>query len=150
MGIVALYLSYKVTQKCDFFTYEVQEESVALLPQPYPTVGATGSVGLFQYSASTDKGATCSKYSHKLLDDLTGGDDNDGDSGFNILFIIAQFAAPIASITAFLALFVSIIEWCFCSCCCSLALDWSLYLGACFAQGATFLVYGQKEFWYVV
>ena len=153
MGVVGIIMSYKSTQSCQFFEYEIESDSVARLPYPFNTnVGNTGYVGLYSYTTISDEdGKNCVKYEKQFLELNQRTDrksDGTSEYDFHIMFIVAQICASCAGVSAVCGLILLLLDWCCVRCCCCNG-DWGFFLGACMLQAGTFLVYGQKEFWYV-
>lgn len=117
---------------CEFFSYESIDPT--MLPPPY-TNQANQTVGLFSYY---DETGSCLVYDKNFV---YANDD------YDIMFVTAQFAALVGPGCAALAWIVNILEWLFWSHPCTYFTAFTLLFVAFVAQGLTFLVYGQNEFW---
>jgi hypothetical protein len=130
---------------CEFFQFEVAPEHK--LPgllfsntnadnNNNATTTTEGYVGLFGFS---------------LVDGecWQGKDQGFSPAGFNELFLASQVCAVAAPSFAFVALFLNLVEI-FCRFSCSFFMIWFCLVLAVAAQGCTFLIYGQTEFWYVM
>ena len=118
---------------CEFFEFQVEPEHE--LPGRIFVNVTEGYVGLFGFSL-TD--GACLPQDQGFL-----------PVGFNELFFGAQICAVAAPSFAWCALFLNLLEI-VCKFRCSYFLTWLCLVLAVAAQGGTFLVYGQSEFWYVM
>lgn len=117
---------------CEFFQFEVEPEHE--LPGPIFVNITEGYVGLFGFSLINE---TCVSEEQGFL-----------PAGFNELFFAAQVCAIVAPLMAIVALLLNLLEIC-CRLRGTFTLMWLCLLLAVGAQGCTFMVYGQQEFWYV-
>jgi hypothetical protein len=164
---LGIYCNVVSIRSCDFFLYNIDADSVTELPFPFDGVGAQGHVGLFGYrpvvAASgnnnnrdeTDNSSSfqlpwkldnsqCITYYYKFF---RASNDNINDNGVGWQFAVAQLSAICALIMAVLGMSVFIIDWLAWTSCLSYTLNWMSFLLASMFQGATYFVYGQREFW---
>ena len=129
----AIACSVYAALSCKFYSFHVDAQTK--LPGDFQNV-TQGSVGLFTYDVN---GAdTCTQYKKQFL-----------NSSFNLMFIAAQFCAIAAPGLGLLAWLLFCLEWMCCKLYCNCVLAFLFMIGASCAQACTFLVYGQREFWYV-
>lgn len=125
---------------CEFFQFQVEPDHTLPGGSIFSNNITQGYVGLFGLALmdenENDKATSCSD--HGFL-----------PNGFNEFFFAAQVCAVAAPALAFLSLFVNLVEI-FCHFPCSFWLTWTCLVLATAAQGCTFMVYGQQEFWYVM
>jgi hypothetical protein len=130
--------AYFAAVSCEFFHYESLQPD--LLPEPFYNVTAT-SVGLLSFTDPATNG-TCTNYNDLWIQAAQHGD-------FNPYFITAQFAALIGPCCGAVAWLINLLEWLFWSNQCTYVLAVAALMMAFSIQGLTFLIYGQRQFWYV-
>jgi hypothetical protein len=167
--LLGIYCNVVAIRSCDFLQYNIDSDSVTELPFPFDGVGAQGHVGLFGYrpvvaglendnqdESSSDRSSfqlpwkldhsQCITYYDKFFQ---SSNDNIADNGVGWQFGVAQLSAICALVMAVLGLSAFIIDWLAWTSCLSYTLNWMFFLLASLFQGATYFVYGQREFWYV-
>ena len=118
---------------CEFFWYKSLDASK--LPPPYDE-NEEGYVGLLSVYDDQNQ---CQFYDDLFLQ----------NNDFNNMFLGAQFAALIGPSAGFLAFLINLLEWVFCIGTFSYFLTFAMLFIAFVAQGLTFLVYGENNFWCV-
>jgi hypothetical protein len=131
--------AYFAAISCEFFSYSDHKDATQL-PEPYLNV-TSATVGLFGYFDEADADGSCTNYEASFDMD---------DDDFSAYFITAQFAAIIGPSCAALAWLLNGVEWLWWSNQCTYVLVICLLMLAFSVQGLTFMIYGQKEFWYVL
>ena len=106
----------------------------------------------------------CTRYEKQFFKLVNGGgedestnakDANDSTSDADkdntkLWFVVgSQLAQVGAIITTFVALLTLLLDWCAYTNCCSYTINWILFLFSCLLQSTTFIIYAQKELWYV-
>lgn len=127
---------YLAAMSCEFVS--LQSQRPELLPGVF--VNRTeADVGIFSYQ--NDKG-DCTLYQDNFMQAKDAGD-------FNAYFITAQFAAVIGPSCGAMAWLINLIEWLFWSNTCTYLMAVAMLICSFGMQGMTFMIYGQREFWYV-
>jgi hypothetical protein len=128
---------------CEFFSYEALDgEPWEGLTPPFDNL-AEASVGLFGYSTKIGDGYgvfgnSCMKY------------EDWRDISQQSYFSVAQWCSLIAPVLAALALLQMVLEWCWCRLRASYFIIRVLFVFAALLQLASFLVFFESQYWYVV
>lgn len=117
---------------CEFFSYKSVDPSV--LPLPY-TNQTDGFVGILKFYEDDE---SCQFYDEILFQ----------TTEMNIFFMIGQISSLVGPFAAILAFVINLQEWVCCRNSCSYLVAFLMLFLAFVGQGMTFMIYGQKEFWY--
>lgn len=140
MAVAGIILSIMGSSNCQFLTVSTAADTAAEgLEAPFEDA-LEAHVGVFSYeivrsSAVGGRTGECVKYDGKY-----------SDADLEVL-VAAQFCALFGPIVAGLALFVTLLETCFCDFSCSFLIASILYLGAAGIQAGTFSVFAEPTFW---
>ena len=128
--------AYLAAMSCEFFAFQSDQPSG--LPGIF--VNRTeAEVGIFGYN---NKNGTCTLYDNNFMQAMDEGH-------FNAYFVTAQFAAVIGPSCAAMAWLINLVEWLFWSNTCTYLMAVAMLICSFGMQGMTFMIYGQREFWYV-
>jgi len=141
----AIALSILVCFSCEFFSYRTLDgQPWVKLPNPFDRL-SQASVGLFSFTSTVaNDGIELS---------ITDGNcveyEEPWEVGRNDFWVTAQYASIAAPAVGFLASFQMVLEMVFCRLRCSSVLIPILFFAASALQGCTFMIFAEREFWYV-
>lgn len=139
LGAGAITLSLFSIYSCQFFSYRALDgEPFEGLSPPFDEL-SKASVGLFQYSKTSDSsgifGEECIKY------------DDWKEVGQQRYFYVAQWCSIVAPVVAFLALIQILFECCMCRVRGSYMLIRFFFFSAGLVQMCSFFIFAETQFW---
>ena len=135
VGAAAILCSVYAALSCEFLYYTMKNG--ASNPQPPFNTLPSSYVGFFGYTGPEH--IKCIKYKDTFF-----------KSTFGQFFQTAMICAVVAPALATLAWFVNLVECCFCKMACSNLVSSMCFQTAMVLQGLTFIVYAERDFWYVL
>ena len=121
---------------CEFFSYKSVDPSVLPLPYTNQTDGFVGILKFYEDGNINDE--SCQFYDEILFQ----------TTEMNIFFMIGQISSLVGPFAAIMAFVINLQEWVCCRNSCSYLVAFLMLFLAFVGQGMTFMIYGQKEFWY--